>query len=64
MRLDLNETRITDAGLPYLSRIPSLKCVMVNDTEVTAAGAVELGKSLPAVKVYGGAGAAYKLLGP
>jgi Leucine Rich repeat len=49
--LDLDGTRITDAGLVYLKRASKLKHLRLMGTRVSNAGVKDLGKALLLVKI-------------
>jgi hypothetical protein len=46
-RLDLNHSEVSDAAIPALAKLDSLKALWVDDTNITAQGAARLGKLLP-----------------
>ena len=46
-RLNLNDTRITDAGLMHLKGMTELRILFLYDTQVTDAGIAELKQALP-----------------
>ena len=45
--LELQGTRITDAGLQHLAGVPSLKKLLLGRTKVSAQGVAELRRALP-----------------
>jgi hypothetical protein len=49
--LNLNTTRVSDAGLENLAKLSKLKDLSVSFTKVTADGATKLQQALPKVKV-------------
>ena len=51
--LDLDGTKITDAGLKELAKLQKLERLYLNNTKVTRAGAAELQKALPKCRIYG-----------
>jgi hypothetical protein len=50
-RLDLNGTKVTDAGLKELAGLKNLKLLFLFDAPVTPAGIAELKKALPGCKI-------------
>ena len=53
-RLDLHDTKITDAGLKELAKLQKLAELYLNDVrEVTKAGVAELQKALPNCRIAG-----------
>jgi hypothetical protein len=46
--LDLRWTQVTDSGLMHLTELTKLQLLHVGETQVTAAGAKELKRALPA----------------
>ncbi len=49
--LDLDETKVTDAGLSHLTKLKSLHDLNLTGTQVTDAGVAELQGSLPKLKI-------------
>jgi hypothetical protein len=50
--VDLEGTRVTDAGLERLSACPSLRVINVTETYVTRAGVAKLQKAIPAAEIH------------
>jgi len=50
--LDLEETRVTDAGLTHLVELPSLRAVYARGSGVTEAGVTRLQAARPDVRVW------------
>ena len=51
MTLSLDRTKISDAGLHELERLPAAKAIYLRDTQVTLAGVASLKPALPQCKV-------------
>jgi hypothetical protein len=49
--LNLDDTKITDAGLAHLKELTKLRCLSICGTEVSDAGVRDLQKALPNVKI-------------
>ena len=49
--LDLDNTKITDAGLKELKGLGTLRTLRIGNTKVTDQGVTELQKSLPKCKI-------------
>jgi hypothetical protein len=50
--LDLNFTRVTDAGLAHLKGLTNLGEVGLEGTQVTDAGVRDLQQALPSLKIH------------
>jgi hypothetical protein len=52
-KLDLESTRVSDAGLEYLKGLPKLQSLDLFQTNVTNAGVKNIRKALPKVMISG-----------
>ena len=51
-RLNLDGTRISDAGLAHLKELTKLSSLDINGSQVTEAGVRDLQQALPSLKIY------------
>jgi internalin A len=49
--LDILDSQVTDAGLEYLKGLANLRVVLLNGTQVTAAGVRDLQRALPKARI-------------
>jgi len=50
--LSLAETTVTDAGLLQLRALPKLRWLYLGETQISAAGAAELERVMPELRVF------------
>ena len=50
--LNLNDTKITDAGLKEIAKLQNLTHLFLGSTKITDAGVAELKKALPNCRIH------------